>query len=95
MQDSVVLALASMWIGFAVAHQVSAQTAIDAKHPLGGTWRFWVGRIIFALVGVSGALGLAALIGSRPDIKQPAFAVGFVSGLLLFVLARKLLAEQR
>jgi hypothetical protein len=95
MQDSVVLALASIWIGFAVAHQVSAQTAIDSKHPLGGTWRFWMGRILFALVGVCGVLGFAFLIGSRPDIKHPAFAVGFVSGVLLFAVARKLLAEER
>jgi hypothetical protein len=95
MQNTLMFGLVSLWLGFAVAHQVSFHAAIDAKHPGGGNWRFWVGRIIFASTALAGMLGLTALIASRNGFANPAFTIGLVAGVLLFLVARKLLAEKQ
>jgi len=92
MSDDQILGTAlSMWMGFAAALQVHTQMAQDKV--LSGTLRrmpLVVARLIYFGTGLAGALGFSWLIGHVIEFSGAVFPVGFITGVVLFVLTRVL-----
>lgn len=77
----------SVWMGFSFSLQVRTQTQQDRNILTGdGRARRVLARLIYFIVGLAGVLGMAGLIGNIPALKGPVFPLGFISGVLLFLL---------
>jgi hypothetical protein len=88
--DQIVAAFLCIWYGFAVAHQIHAQSTQDKilTNELGhsGWWRLFLVRFIFFVTGMLGFIGFVSVVGSMPAFKGPVFPVGLFIGIALFVL---------
>lgn len=88
MADVQILGVAlSIWMGFAISLQVRTQIEQDKNiSERGASATQVLARLIYFVVGLVGVLGMAGLIGRASEFKGPVFPLGFVAGVLLFLL---------
>lgn len=88
--DQILGTLFSIWMGFALALQL--RTTIEQNNVLKKLYgqpergRFLLVLLIYSGVGLAGAFGFAWLIGHVSQFKDPAFPVGLIVGLSLFIV---------
>ncbi len=89
--NTVEVALLSLWIGFAVALQVTTHARTDEAPTSEGLHKKrLLGRLVYMIVGLAGMLGVASLIGSVEQFQGPAFPLGCAAGVATYWAATKL-----